>query len=389
MRKICAVTANRADFSRIETMLEAIKTHPDLQLQLVVMGSHLLEITGLTIQEIEKKGFTIDRTLYMEVAGNNPTTMTKSVGLAIVELSTIFDQLKPDIVLVPVDRFESLAMGVTAAMMNIHVAHTQGGEITGTIDESIRHALTKLSHLHFASTEQSRERIIKMGEIPETVFNIGCPGTDLLLRAPRLDQTTTFERLNTEVIKVKEKYDPDKPYLLVLQHPVTTEFDDIEKQIVELLEALRQFANYQIIMLWPNIDAGAERISKIIRHYLTFTELADDRIKIVKHIPGEIFVNLMRHTLCLVGNSSSGIREAGYFGTPVVNIGSRQTGRERGKNVVDAGYNKEAIIQAITQQINHGKYPVERLYGDGTAGKQFADICASIPLPHIQKRITY
>jgi len=271
MRKICAVTANRADFSRIETILEAINKHPELELQLAVIGSHLLDKTGRTIEEIQKKGFTIDRTSYIEVAGGNPTTMTKSVGLAIIELSSIFDQLKPDIVLTPVDRFESLAIGVTAALMNIPIAHTQGGEVTGTIDESIRHALTKLSHLHFASTDLSRERIIKMGELPEAVFNIGCPGTDLLMKAPVWSKKKTLEQFNKNIIKFTNKLDPNQPYLLIIQHPVTTEFENSYSQITETLEAVDK-CEEQIIMLWPNIDAGSDEVSMAIRrHPITAT----------------------------------------------------------------------------------------------------------------------
>src|SRR3989338_3054020 len=172
-RKICVVTANRADFSRLETVLEAVQKHPKLELQLVVIGSHLLDKTGYTVDEIERKGFSINHRIFMEVAGENPTTMAKSVGLAMIELSSVFDHLKPDIVLTHGDRYESLAVGSTAALMNIHVGHIQGGEVSGSIDESIRHALTKLSHLHFVSTEDARECVLKMGEHPDTIFNVG------------------------------------------------------------------------------------------------------------------------------------------------------------------------------------------------------------------------
>ncbi len=388
MRKICALTSNRADFTRIETILEAVEQHPDLQLQLVVMGSHLLEKTGRTIEEIKRKGFKVDYTIYMEVGGGNPVAMAKSVGLAMVELPTVLDRLKPDIVIVPVDRFESLAMGATAALMNICVAHIQGGEVTGTIDESIRHALTKMSHLHFVATEKSKERVTKMGELPETVFNVGCPGTDLLLKTPAIDEKTTIEELNREVIKGGEKLNLDKPYLLIVQHPVTTEFEETTKQITQTLEALKNF-NEQIIGLWPNIDAGTDEFSRILRKYILLFSSNGHKMIILKHIPIELYVNVLRNALCQVGNSSSGIREACYFGTPVVNIGSRQTGRERGSNVIDVGYNRDEIAKAIKKQLNHGKYPVEYIYGDGNAGKQIADILATIKLPDIQKRITY
>ena len=388
MRKICAITANRADFSRIETILEAIKGRSDIQLDLIVMGSHLLSKTGKTIEEIKRKGFKVNFTSYMEIGGGNPVAMTKSVGLAIVDLSTLLNQIKPDIVIVPVDRFESLAMGVTAALMNIHIAHIQGGEVTGTIDESIRHALTKMAHLHFVATEKSKERVIKMGEPSQTVFNVGCPGTDLLLKTPVWGKKATIEKVNEfiETTKAKKRLNLDEPYLLVVQHPVTTEFGTAAVQITETLEALKNF-NEQVIVLWSNIDAGSDAYSKVFREYILFS--SGHNMKIFKHLPTELYVNVLRNASCLMGNSSSGIREACYFGTPVVNIGSRQAGRERGSNVVDVDHNREEIVKAIEKQINNGKYPAEFVYGDGTAGKKIAEILATIKLPNIQKKITY
>ena len=388
MRKICALTANRADFSRIETILEAVNEHPNLELQLVVFGSHLLEKTGRTIEEIERKGFRVNYKIYMEMAGSNPTTMAKSVGLAIVELSTALDQLKPDVVIAPVDRFESMAMGVARALMNIHVAHIQGGEVTGTIDESIRHALTKISHLHFVATEKSRERVIRMGEPENTVFNVGCPGTDLLLRVPKLDARSTVERLNREVIKGSKKLNTEEPFALMIQHPVTTEYGSAAKQIAETMEALVNFPT-QVIVLWPNIDAGSDEISKVLRGYERRSLGNGNHFIILKHIPTDLFVNILRNSLFQIGNSSSGIREACYFGLPVINIGTRQSGRERGRNVIDVWYDRNRIEEAIRRQLSYGRYPVEQIYGDGTAGKKISEILASIELPDIQKRITY
>jgi len=388
-RKICALTANRADFSRIETILEAIKNRRDLELQLVVLGSHLLEKTGRTIEEIKRKGFEINHSIYMGVSGGNPTTMAKSVGLAIIELSTILESLSPDIVIAPVDRFESLAMGATPALMNIHVAHIQGGEVTGTIDESIRHALTKMAHLHFVATEQSRQRVIKMGEPEESVFNVGCPGTDLLMKVLPENRESTLIKLNEQIIKGEEKLNPGMPYLFVVQHPVTTEFSSASDQMKEILAALSR-VNGQIIILWPNIDAGSDEASKMLRKF--YSSLSDERKKqivILKHIPTEIFVNVLRNASCQVGNSSSGIRETCYFGTPVVNIGSRQSGRERGSNVLDVACKSSEIIEGIKKQLARGKYPVEYIYGNGRAGEKIAEILATIDLPNIQKRITY
>jgi len=376
MRKICAITANRADFSRIESILSATKEHSDLELQLIVMGSHLIEEKGKTIDEIIKKGFKPDKIIEMEEKGGDLVAMTKSVGLAITELAPVLNELNPDIVIAPVDRFESLAMGVTPALMNIHVAHIQGGEVTGTIDESIRHALTKMAHLHFVATKESRDRVIKMGEPENTVFNVGCPATDLLFSAPEYNTKETLEKLT--------QLDSSQPYIFMVQHPVTTEFGKSEQQIKATLDAIKDIG-MQSIVLWPNIDAGSDAITSVIKEYSESLE----NMYVFAHIPTELFVNVLRNASCQVGNSSSGIREACYFGTPVVNVGSRQNSRERGNNVVDVASDSEKIQKSINEQIKHGPYPIEKIYGDGIAGKQIADILATIKLPSIQKKITY
>lgn len=385
MRKICVVTANRSDWSRLETVLDAIKKHPKLELQLVVIGSHLLDKTGYTIEEIERKNFPIHHRLFMEVAGENPTTMAKSVGLAMIELSTVFDHLKPDIVLTHGDRYESLAVGSAAAIMNICVGHIQGGEVSGSIDESIRHALTKMAHLHFVSTEQSRERVIKMGEDPQTVFNVGCPGIDVLLNSVPKNKHDTVAELNEKLVKTGG-LDTNRPYILVIQHPVTTEYETAGGQMLETAEALYE-RKEQLVMLWPNIDAGSDALSATLRRHDIVTR---EGVKILKHLsPPSFFANILRNAACIVGNSSSGIREACYFGTPAVNIGSRQHSRERGANVIDVPHDRMRIAEAIEEQIAHGPYPVEKIYGDGTAGAQLTEICASCKLPNIQKKIQY
>jgi UDP-hydrolysing UDP-N-acetyl-D-glucosamine 2-epimerase len=386
MRRICVVTANRADYSRAKTVLDAVKAHPDLTLQVVVMGSHLLEKHGFTVREIEADGFVPDARIYMEVDGKNPTTMAKSMGLAVVELATTFDQLKPDIVIALVDRYENFASAAAAALMNIPIAHIQGGEVTGTIDESLRHAMTKLAHLHFPATEGARERIVKMGEPAGTVWNVGCPGTDILLQSPLLSAEETIRSVQEVAKDPNVHLDPKAPYLLVVQHPVTTEYGSGVDQIRATLDAV-QGTGMQTIMLWPNIDAGSDDVSRGIRHYqIKHPELP---LYAFKHFGNELFVNLMRNASCMVGNSSAGIREACYFGTPVVNIGTRQSGRERGACVRDAGYEKDEIAVAIREQLAHGRYPTERIYGDGTAGTQIADILATARIDVVQKRITY
>ncbi|MBU1179905.1 UDP-N-acetylglucosamine 2-epimerase (hydrolyzing) [Patescibacteria group bacterium] len=387
MRKICIVTANRSEYSRIKTIIDAIIEHPALDLSVVATGSHLLEKYGNTIKDVKEDGVRIDHQIYMELDGNNLCTMAKSISVAISDLSTYFDNQKIDAVIVMGDRYEALSVAVAASVMNIPIAHVQGGEITGTIDESIRHAITKLAHIHFPANEKSRERIIRMGERPERVFSVGCPGTDLLLNAPQYAREDVIMRINNKYVKdIESKIDTFKPFILCIQHPVTTEFGKNFDQIQETISALKKINNFQLIVLWPNIDAGAGDMALAIRR---FQHDCKNNVFFMKHASHDIFVNLLRHAKCLIGNSSSGIREACYFGTPTVNIGTRQQYRDRGKNVMNVPYDRDAIYQAIEHQVGREKYEPEFLYGNGSAGEKIANILAEIDLSQIQKRNTY
>ena len=270
---------------------------------------------------------------------------------------------------------------LAAAYMNLPLAHTMGGEISGTIDESIRHAVTKFAHIHFPACEGAKDRIIKLGENPKHVHMVGCPRIDLVAE---LISNNIFK---TNITKngVGNYVDLTKPFLLVSQHPVTTEFGSGEEQIRMTLEAIKEI-NLPAIIIWPNADAGSEDISRGIRIWRE--EKLDKDMHFFKNLPISDYIYLMQNTICLIGNSSSGIREGAFIGTPVVNIGSRQNSRDRGKNVKDVAYNKDEIVKAVISQINHGKYKSENIYGDGTAGKKIADILYRENVD-IQKKITY
>ncbi|MBU1179906.1 UDP-N-acetylglucosamine 2-epimerase (hydrolyzing) [Patescibacteria group bacterium] len=389
-RKICFVTGNRAEYSRIKTVLEHLRGDSSVDCYIVAMGSHLLESFGKTVNDIIEDGYRVDYKIFMELEGREPSTMAKSVGIATCDLATYFENKRPDLVVALMDRYENIAVAITAAFMNIPIAHMQGGEVTGTIDESVRHTITKLSHIHFPATEQSKERIIRMGERADMVFNVGDPASDLLLSTEKLTAEETLNFLNEKVLDAgQEKLNPNKPYILAVQHPVTTEFGSASEQIQESLFALKELKDTNVIFLAPNIDAGGLHILNGINKFKA--EYKMDNLFIFKHIPHDIFVNLMRNTNCIVGNSSSGIRETCYFGTPTVNIGTRQQNRERGPNVIDALYNRSRIYEAVMSQINHGRYEPEFLYGDGKSGARIANILANIDLSkiEIQKKITY
>ncbi len=382
MRRICVVSGNRSDYSRLKTVLQAIQDHPELELFLIVTASHLLPDFGNTVNDILKDGFRVDAVARTVLEGEDPSAMAKSVGLGTLELPTLLDIYKPHIVLLVGDRFEILSVAIAAALMNIPLAHIQGGEVTGTIDESIRHAVTKFAHIHFPSTEKSAERIIKMGEKPGMVFNVGCPALDLIASVSMCARDQLAKLNGSFHLSIDSRED----YLILVQHPVTTEFKEAGHQIEQTLIAIHELG-IQTIMMFPNIDAGSNLIVKKIRE---LTEQLDLHfVHLYKHIPFEDFVQLMYHCACMVGNSSSGIREACYFGVPVVNIGSRQTGRERGKNVIDVDYDKDEIKRAILQGMEAGRYPPENIYGNGDSGKKIAEILASCELSQVQKRILY
>lgn len=380
-RKVCVVVASRANYGRIKAVMRAIQQHPDLELQLIVGASALLERYGKVVDVIVRDGFTPDARVHLVLEGETPATMAKSTAIGILELATAFESLEPDIVLTVADRYETMATAVAASYMNIPLAHTQGGEVTGSIDESVRHAITKLAHVHFPTTDLSRERLLRMGEDPARVFLTGCPSIDaiadldLTLRAEVLAQTG-----------VGAAIDPASRFLLVLQHPVTTEYDEATEQIEETIEAIRRL-RHPTVWLWPNVDAGSDAISKRLRVFREQERPA--YLHFYRNFSVEDFARVMNAAGCAVGNTSSSIREGSYLGTPAVNIGSRQHGRERAANVVDVPNEADAIEQAIRTQLAAGRYERSTLYGDGRAAERIAARLAAVPLKPVQKVLTY
>jgi UDP-hydrolysing UDP-N-acetyl-D-glucosamine 2-epimerase len=382
-RKVCVVVTARPSYSRIKTALRAVHDHPDLELQLVVAASALLDRYGSAINVIRDDGFEIAAKVYMVVEGENPATMAKTTGLGLVELSTIFDNLKPDVVLTIADRYETLATAVAAAYMNIPLAHLQGGEVTGSIDEKVRHTVTKLSDLHFVCTRKAAERVIRMGEDPKTVFVTGCPSIDLvaeMLPNPDLD-FDPFAKYGG----VGTAFDLSRGYLVIMQHPVTTEYELAREHILETLYAAKQF-DLPALVFWPNVDAGSDGTSNGIR---TFREVEKPaNFHFFKNMIPNDFLKLIFNSRGLIGNSSVGIRESSFLGSPVVNVGSRQCGRERGRNVIDVHYDRKEIAGAIRHHMGNGHYPREPIYGEGGAGKKIAELLAQVPLT-IEKQLTY
>jgi len=382
-RKVCVVVTARPSYSRIKTALQAIQAHPELQLQLVVGASALLDRYGTAARYIEEDGFEIAARVYMVLEGENLATMAKTTGLGLLELATVLDNLKPDVVVTIADRYETLATAVAASYMNIPVAHAHGGEVTGSIDERVRHAVTKLSDLHFVSTAKAGERVVRMGEDPATVFVTGCPSIDLaaeILTNPALN-FDPFELYGG----VGESLELDGNYIVVMQHPVTTEYELARQHVVETLHAV-QDSGLPALWFWPNVDAGSDGTSNAMRSFRELEQPAN--IHFFKNMSPTDFLKLIHNSGCLVGNSSVGIRESAFLGVPVVNIGSRQSGRERGANVLDVGYDRKEIKQAMDHHLANGRYPSDSLYGAGGAGYRIAQLLAQVPL-RIDKRLTY
>lgn len=382
MKKICVVIGSRANYASVKSAMSAIAAHSQLELQLVVCASALLDRYGNASNLIREDGFRADATLHMLIEGETPETMAKSTGLGLIELPTILSRLGPDVVLTVGDRFETMATTLAAAYMNIPLAHTMGGEVSGSIDESVRHAVTKFSHIHFPATMAAKKRIESLGEDPDHIFCVGCPRIDIA-RQVQDDFQPSARSLRDGT---GGTVDLQSPFLLVAQHPVTSEFTDAERQINETLEAVAS-VGLPAIALWPNADAGSAAVAQGIRQWRETGKASS--MHFYKNLPAADYLYLLKQTACLVGNSSSGIREAAFFGTPVVNIGSRQARRERAENVVDAPHDRLAIRQAIDHQLKHGSYDGSFLYGDGTAGVKIAETLATIGPIATQKSITY
>lgn len=382
-RKICVVITARPSYSRIKSALHAICEHPDLELQLVVAASALLDRYGSAIANIQADGFDVAAKVYMVIEGEMLVTSAKTTGLGIVEFATVFDNLKPDLVVTIADRYETMATAIAAAYSNIPLVHIQGGEVTGSIDEKVRHAVTKLADLHLVSTDVAKERVLRMGEEKDSVYVTGCPSIDLAADV-LADSALDFDPF-VKYGGVGSEVDLSSGYVVVMQHPVTTEHDEALQQVTETLFAVDAL-HLPALWFWPNVDAGSDATSKGIR---AFREAGNGKnIHYFRNMGPHDFLKLLYNSQVLVGNSSVGIRECGFLGIPTVNIGTRQGGRERGFNVVDVPHDRSAIQRAITQQLQIKRAKPSNVYGDGSAGKRIAELLSTCEL-RIDKRLAY
>ncbi|MDP3764316.1 MAG: UDP-N-acetylglucosamine 2-epimerase [bacterium] len=407
-RKILVPIFNRAHYGRLRPVLNAIKNHPNLDLKIIVgvpaaygyflkniinsrprswflalpwymlarirsfLGKKYVFKNDFLARNLLADGFELEAYVPIFFDGGKSETMAKTAGFGLEKLTDEIRKIKPDVVFVNADRFEMMAVAMVASYLNIPIAHNEGGDMSGTIDESVRHAITKLAHIHFTSTESSRNRVIQMGENPEKVFNVGSPAIDAIANVDFKIRPDVFSKL-----------DISKPYLLILAHPVTTiSSEENFKFAQNLISAIKEISIPKII-LGSNIDAGSDALGGVIKNWLEKEK--PNNVFFTKTLHPDDFYKYLKYTACAVGNSSSFIREGAYFGTPVVLLGSRQNNRERGDNILEVIDNqKDSLRQAILTQINRGKFPVSNIFGGGDSALKIVDVFATVDLD-IQK----
>jgi len=380
-RQICVVLVDRANYGRLKPVMEAIEASKGLELQVIAAGTMVLERFDRTVELVRADGFRVSSEVYMELEGSTPVTMAKSVGFGIVEFSNELQRLHPDFVVIIGDRYEALSASMAAAFMNIPVVHLQGGEVSGSIDESIRHSVTKFAQYHFPATQRAADYLVRMGEDPDTILGIGCPSSDIALRLDR--------KVDSEVVNGRGSgidLDPTDPFLLIVFHPVTTDYGTEYDQMIALLTALDRLS-IQSLLLWPNIDAGSDHISKAIRVFRD-QGMKQPWLRVLTNLTPDDYLRVLAAAACAIGNSSSFVRDASFFGTPIALVGNRQDGREMTEQVLRVSPIAEQIERAVRAQLDHGRYPPSALYGDGHVAEKFVQRLQELK-PYVQKRLAF
>lgn len=375
-RKICFVITSFIHYSRSFLILEELRKRSDVELHIVIGGAALLSkytARHAYVKDIlERDGYTNLYEMYFNLEGDTPVTKAKTTGLGVIEFSTLFNTIKPDLIVVRGDRFEVLAASIAGAYMNIPIAHIEGGDLSGTLDESVRHAITKLAHIHFVTNEPAQKRIVRMGENEHYVYNFGSPEIEVVHSIAKGKHTVSLQETGSGAEIALQK-----DFLMVMFHPVHGEGDAVREHTKMLLSAVHE-TGMPVLWFWPNFDAGSEAIAHELRRFKE--EVKDHKIHFTRYLPPRDFITLLRDSRCLIGNSSAGIKETSYLGVPVVNVGSRQNQRLRAPNVMDVPYDTHAIKRAIDVQLQKGRYEVSDIYFKKGTGKNIAKVLATVPL---------
>jgi GDP/UDP-N,N'-diacetylbacillosamine 2-epimerase (hydrolysing) len=383
-RLVLGVTGIRSDYDIMSSVYKAIDVHDRLDLQVIVTGAHLSDAYGRTIEEIRSDGFMIADEIESLINGDQDTSRVKGLSIQLQGMVQSVARIQPDILLVLGDREESITTALLGAYLNIPVAHVAGGDrVVGNVDDQVRHAVTKLAHIHFPTNEESKNRILRLGEQEFRVFNVGNPGLDRLLEVSEIDDESLSNRIGFKIFS-------NEPLIMVIQHAISTEIDDAYAQMCTTLEAVQEL-DVNTVIIYPNSDAGGQQIIQAIGEYEGLPH-----IHTAKNIPRLEFVNLMRRTSCLLGNSSAGILEAPLLKLPVVNVGNRQKGRLHAENVTFVTHNKNEIINAVQRALFDQEYLEEiegcqNPYGDGNSSEKIAELLATITIDDkfLIKDITY
>lgn len=382
MKRIAVFTGTRAEYGLLHPLLKLLKKDDEVDLKLIVTGTHLSPEFGLTYKQIEEDGFNIDEKIEVLLSSDTATGVAKSVGLAVISYSDALTRLDAEMIIILGDRYEALAMAQTAMLLRIPIVHLHGGEITeGAYDDAIRHAITKLSHLHFASNEQHRKRIIQLGESPDRVFNVGAIGLDNIFNAPLMSKDELAESIN---------FDLTKPFFLLTYHPVTLASEDPIKSFNTIITAIDSFPHYNVIVTYPNADDGGRKIISCIEAWAA-TAKNKERIKVVPSLGFKRYLSAVKYSSTVIGNSSSGVIEVPSLNVSSVNIGERQKGRISAPSVLHCPVDKQQIIEAIqnsieiTDELKAGTKTVKNPYGNGDTSKKIVELL-KITSPDIQKK---
>lgn len=370
---VVAVVTSRSQYARVKTALQALTEDDRIDFHLIVSGGALVHRFGDLSDIITEAGMDIDRKIHTLLEAGEPVAQAKTTGMGLVEYATAFEELNPDVMLTSGDRHETMASTLAASYLNIPVVHLEGGEITGSIDDKVRHATTKMADYHFVSTERGKEIVSQLGESADRIYRTGCPSIELAEQI--IQEGRRKYDPQTEYGGVGDTVDVSQDYIVIQYHPLPTEYESNYDKTQELIAAYEQL-DVQAFWFWPNMDAGTDQISKAIREY---REQQDpDGVRFFISLDPHDYLTLVKNSSCLLGNSSVGIRECSYFGIPSVNIGERQQSRERGPNVLDVDCDADQIADGVRSQLQHGTYPQSTIYGTGDAAQKITDIIAEL-----------